>query len=163
MQCKFSAQFPGFISRPEFQIFFNDTFSNDFNPLFNALPVDQLYMAAGVPGFFLSIVPKRSINFKHSSFSCQWLWEVLREVLLKDSRAWNKDKISYVRNSCEVKKASAAQFMSDFKAFISARSEELAPGGWRVNGHIHPLQERWIWTMHIGSNGCLGRCVHWYG
>ncbi|WOH15529.1 hypothetical protein DCAR_0935070 [Daucus carota subsp. sativus] len=83
----------GFISRPEFQVFFNDTFSNDFNTLFNALPVNKLYMAAGVTGsFFGQLFPK----------------EVPREVLLKDSRAWNKGEISYVRSSCELKKVFAA-------------------------------------------------------
>uniref|UniRef100_A0A175YG25 Uncharacterized protein n=1 Tax=Daucus carota subsp. sativus TaxID=79200 RepID=A0A175YG25_DAUCS len=107
VQLKFNAQFPGFTSLPEFQVFFSDTFSNDFNTLFNALPSDRVYMAAGVPGSFY--VPK--------------------EVLIKDSRAWNKSRISYVRSSCEVKQAFAAQFMSDFQAFIDARSEELTPGG----------------------------------
>ncbi|WOH15528.1 hypothetical protein DCAR_0935069 [Daucus carota subsp. sativus] len=120
VQLKFNAQFPGFTSLPEFQVFFSDTFSNDFNTLFNALPSDRVYMAAGVPGsFYGQLFPKRSMNFMHSSFS----------LLIKDSRAWNKSRISYVRSSCEVKQAFAAQFMSDFQAFIDARSEELTPGG----------------------------------
>uniref|UniRef100_A0A175YIF4 Uncharacterized protein n=3 Tax=Daucus carota subsp. sativus TaxID=79200 RepID=A0A175YIF4_DAUCS len=130
VQLKFDTQFPEFTSLPEFQVFFNDTFSNDFNTLFSALPIDRLYMAAGVPGsFYGQLFPKGSMNFMHSSFSCHWISQVPKEVLIKDSRAWNKGRISYVRSSCEVKQAFAAQFMSDFKAFIGARSEELAPGG----------------------------------
>ncbi|WOH15540.1 hypothetical protein DCAR_0935082 [Daucus carota subsp. sativus] len=126
----FHTQFPGFISLPEFQVFFNDTFSNDFNTLFNALPIDRLYMAVGVPGsFYGQLFPKESMNLIHSSFSCHWISQVPKEVLTKDSRAWNKGRISYVRSSIEVKQAFAAQFMSDFKAFIGARSAELAPGG----------------------------------
>ncbi|KAL1803387.1 hypothetical protein ACET3Z_032034 [Daucus carota] len=129
VKLKFATQFPGFTS-PEFQVFFNDTFCNDFNTLFNALPLDRLYMAAGVPGsFYGQLFPKGSMNFMHSSFSCHWISQVPKEVLRKDSRAWNKGRISYVRSSCEVKQAFAAQFMSDFEAFIGARSAELAPGG----------------------------------
>ena len=129
VKLKFATQFPGFTS-PEFQVFFNDTFCNDFNTLFNALPLDRLYMAAGVPGsFYGQLFPKGSMNFMHSSFSCHWISQVPKEVLRKDSRAWNKGRISYVRSSCEIKQAFAAQFMSDFEAFIGARSAELAPGG----------------------------------
>ena len=133
VQLKFNAEFPGFTSLPEFQVFFSDTFSNDFNTLFNALPADRVYMAAGVPGSFHGpLFPKGSMNFMHSSCSCHWISEVPKEVLTKDSRAWNKGRITYVRSSCEVKKAFSAQFRSDFKAFIGARSEELAPGGLMV-------------------------------
>ena len=122
----FNVQCPEFIRHPEFQVFF----SSDFKPVFNALPVDRLYMAAGVFGSsFGSLFLKGSMNFMHSSFSCHWISQVPKEVLIKDSRAWNKGRISYVRSSCEVKQAFAAQFMSDFKAFIGARSAELAPGG----------------------------------
>ncbi|XP_059281478.1 loganic acid O-methyltransferase-like isoform X2 [Lycium ferocissimum] len=37
---------------PEFQVFFNDHITNDFNTLFQSLPVDRSYYAFGVPGSF---------------------------------------------------------------------------------------------------------------
>jgi len=37
---------------PEFQVFFNDHVSNDFNTLFASLPLDRQYYAAAVAGSF---------------------------------------------------------------------------------------------------------------
>ncbi|KAG5628383.1 hypothetical protein H5410_000100 [Solanum commersonii] len=55
-------------SIPEFQIFFNDQVTNDFNSLFCSLPVDRSYYASGVPGSFHDrLFPSRSIHFAHCS------------------------------------------------------------------------------------------------
>ncbi|KAL3501819.1 hypothetical protein ACH5RR_036268 [Cinchona calisaya] len=115
---------------PEFQVFFNDHVKNDFNTLFKRLPSDRQYMAAGVPGSFRGrIFPKSSMNLMHSAFALHWLTRVPQEVTRKDSPAWNKGNITYVRSSAPVIDAFEAQFFSEMMDFLKARSEELAPGG----------------------------------
>nr|XP_027073134.1 farnesoic acid carboxyl-O-methyltransferase-like [Coffea arabica] len=53
---------------PEFQVFFNDHISNDFNTLFASLPQERHYLAAGVPGDFHKVLlPKASLHSAHSS------------------------------------------------------------------------------------------------
>ena len=47
---------------PDFQVFFNDQTSNDFNTLFAALPPNRRYLAAGVPGsFYCRLFPNASL------------------------------------------------------------------------------------------------------
>ena len=49
VQLKYQSQ--GFASQmPEFQVFFNDHASNDFNTLFASLPPERPYFATAVPG-----------------------------------------------------------------------------------------------------------------
>lgn len=73
---------------PEFQVFFSDLPTNDFNVLFQLLPphtgsaatVEERrpYYAAGVPGsFYGPLFPARSINVVNSTFSLHWLSQVL--------------------------------------------------------------------------------------
>ncbi|KAK7844520.1 farnesoic acid carboxyl-o-methyltransferase [Quercus suber] len=48
---------------PEFQVFFNDNASTDFNTLFTSLPPDRKYYAAAVPGSFYSrLFPNASLH-----------------------------------------------------------------------------------------------------
>ncbi|XP_043703614.1 loganic acid O-methyltransferase-like [Telopea speciosissima] len=115
---------------PEFQVFFNDLISNDFNKLFASLPVDSQYFAAGVPGSFQNrLFPKASLHLVHSSSSLHWLSKVPKEVLDKDSPAWNKGKIYYESSPKEVVEAYSSQFAKDIESFLLARAEELVPGG----------------------------------
>ncbi|KAF3795174.1 putative S-adenosylmethionine-dependent methyltransferase [Nymphaea thermarum] len=60
---------------PEFQVFFNDQMGNDFNMLFNSLPLlDCRYFVAGVPGsFYERIFPGASIHFFNSALALHWL------------------------------------------------------------------------------------------
>ncbi|KAK7269838.1 hypothetical protein RIF29_22600 [Crotalaria pallida] len=53
---------------PEFQVFFNDLVSNDFNTLLKNLPPNRNYFAASVPGSFHGcLFPRKTLHFAHSS------------------------------------------------------------------------------------------------
>lgn len=80
----------------EFQVFFNDYVTNDFNTLFRSLPVDRSYYSFGAPGSFHGrLFPSRSIHFAHSSCAIHWLSKILKELLDEKSPAWNKGFIHY--------------------------------------------------------------------
>jgi hypothetical protein len=115
---------------PEFQVFFNDHASNDFNTLFKSLPPERKYLAAGVPGsFYGRLFPKSSMHIFHSSHSLNWLSRVPKEIMDKTSTAWNKGKIHYTNAPKEVVDAYAAQYAMDMESFLCARAEELVVGG----------------------------------
>ncbi|XP_038709963.1 loganic acid O-methyltransferase-like [Tripterygium wilfordii] len=114
----------------DFQVFFNDKISNDFNTLFKNLPLDRQYFVAAVPGFFQDrLFPKSYLHFVHCSYSLQWLSNVPKEVLDKDSPAYNKGKVFYSTAANEVYEAYEAQFAKDITSFLNARAEELVHGG----------------------------------
>eukprot|EP00262_Sarcandra_glabra_P019586 TRINITY_DN7430_c0_g1_i1.p1 TRINITY_DN7430_c0_g1~~TRINITY_DN7430_c0_g1_i1.p1 ORF type:complete len:245 (-),score=26.24 TRINITY_DN7430_c0_g1_i1:26-760(-) len=115
---------------PEFQVFFNDHSSNDFNTLFTSLPPDRRYFAMAAPGSFHGrLFPKASLHFVHSSHSLHWLSEVPREILDKNSAAWNKGRIYFVGGPIEVVEAYSKQFEKDLRAFLSTRAQEMVVGG----------------------------------
>ncbi|KAG6672950.1 hypothetical protein I3842_16G084900 [Carya illinoinensis] len=115
---------------PEFHVFFNDHVSNDFNTLFANLPADRQYFAAGVPGsFYHRLFPKASMKFVYSAYALHWLSRAPPEVGDLDSASCNKEKLYYRNAKKEVGQAYSAQFEKDMETFLSARAEELAPGG----------------------------------
>lgn len=115
---------------PEFEVFFNDLESNDFNALFNFLPADRDYFAAALPGsFYNPILPKQSLHVVHSSNSLNWLSEVPKAVAHASSPAYNKGKIHYTNAHKEVTEAYAAQYAKDWSTFLSARAQDVAVGG----------------------------------
>ena len=115
---------------PEFQVFFNDQASNDFNHLFASLPLERQYFAAAVPGSFHGrLFPRASLHFFYSSYALQWLSSVPRELLDKSSPAWNKGRIHYSSSSDEVVKAYEAHFAKDMDNFLNARAQEIVHGG----------------------------------
>ncbi|XVF71525.1 hypothetical protein PTKIN_Ptkin12aG0044900 [Pterospermum kingtungense] len=117
----------------EFQVFFNDHTSNDFNTLFKSLPPSRPYFAAGVPGsFYGRLFPKSSIHIGHSSSALQWLSTVPKEAVDSSSRAYNKGSIYCTGTENEVAKAFAAQFENDMETFFNARADELVGGGLMV-------------------------------
>ncbi|XP_062117958.1 loganic acid O-methyltransferase-like [Humulus lupulus] len=130
---------------PEFQVFFNDQATNDFNQLFISLPPKTKYFAAGVPGsFYGRLFPKASLHFVHSSYALQWLSEVPPQVLDKSSPAWNKGRIHYSNSNTEVVNAFRAQYAKDLDNFLYARAQEIVHGGLlalivpgRTNGTPH--------------------------
>lgn len=115
---------------PEFQVFFNDHTSNDFNSLFSSLPPNRRYHAAGVPGSFYSrLFPNRSLHIVHSSCAIQWLSRVPKKVVDRSSHAWNKGRIYYPSAADEVVEAYSAQCAEDMARFLQARAQEIADGG----------------------------------
>lgn len=115
---------------PEFQVFFNDLISNDFNTLFKSLPCSRKYYAAGVPGsFYHRLFPKASLHFIHCSYALHWLSKVPKDVVDKTSPAYNKGRIHYRSAPKEVGKAYATQFAMDMDAFLDARVQELTNEG----------------------------------
>ncbi|XP_068309453.1 loganic acid O-methyltransferase-like [Pyrus communis] len=118
---------------PEFQVFFNDHTLNDFNRLFKSLPQTRRYYAAGVPGSFYSrLFPNASIHFFHSAFALQWLSRVPKQVVDKNSSAWNKGRVHYSNSTDEVVRAYEAQHAEDMECFLNARAQEIADGGMMV-------------------------------
>lgn len=130
---------------PEFQVFFNDQASNDFNELFTSLPSEMQYFAAGVPGsFHRRLFPNNSLHFVHSSCAAQWLSRVPEAVQDKSSPAWNKGRVHYSNSTAEVIKAFETQYAKDMDNFLKIRAQEIVHGGLmalvlpgRLNGTPH--------------------------
>ncbi|KAB1205872.1 putative S-adenosylmethionine-dependent methyltransferase At5g37990 [Morella rubra] len=89
---------------PEFQVFFNDQASNDFNTLFNVLPEGNTLQPV-----------------------CQVL--SIAELCDKNSLACNKGRVHYTSAPNEVFHAYSAQFAKDVDNFLNARAKELVHGG----------------------------------
>ncbi|KAH8502822.1 hypothetical protein H0E87_014208 [Populus deltoides] len=120
----------GYCSLPEFQVYFNDHVSNDFNILFANLPSDRKYFAFGVPGSFHGgLFPKASLNIIYSAFALHWLSRAPQELGDVNSPACNKGRIYYSNAPHEVGQAYSLQYAKDMESFLAARAEELAPGG----------------------------------
>ncbi|XP_038724334.1 loganic acid O-methyltransferase-like isoform X2 [Tripterygium wilfordii] len=114
----------------EFQSFFNDQISNDFNVLFKNLPSEREYFVAAAPGPFQGgLFPKNSIHFVHFSYSIHWLSSVPEELVDNDSSVYNKGKIYYTSASKQVFEAYTAQFAKDVTSFLIARAHEVVHGG----------------------------------
>ncbi|XP_059650747.1 loganic acid O-methyltransferase-like [Cornus florida] len=118
---------------PEFQVFFSDHASNDFNTLFSSLPPERQYFAAGVPGsFYGRLFPKSSLHFVYSSCALEWLSKVPEDLLDRNSRAYNKGRIHYASASEEVFNAYTSQFEKDMGIFLDARAKETVVRGMMV-------------------------------
>ncbi|KAI3932736.1 hypothetical protein MKW92_028002 [Papaver armeniacum] len=118
MDLKFESYFQGLqlkqTATPEFQVYFNDIASNDFNTLFRLIPLEKRYFAAGVPGsFYGRLFPRASIHF-------------IGDI---NSSAWNKGRIHYSNASKDVLQAYSAQYAMDMEAFLLARGHEIVSGG----------------------------------
>ncbi|KAL6010954.1 hypothetical protein ACLOJK_001397 [Asimina triloba] len=149
---------------PEFQVFFNDNASNDFNTLFRSLPLDRHYLVAGVPGSFHGrLFPKATINIIHSSFALHWLSKLPEEVLDRKSNAWNGGEIFYAGAGAKeaVVEAYLAQFSKEMECFLSARAVEMVDQGLMFllfpcrRDEIHPSES----ILEVGFS-CLGSCLN---
>ena len=159
VQLKYQSQ--GFASQmPEFQVFFNDHASNDFNTLFASLLPERPYFATAVPGSFHGrLLPNFSLDFVYSSYALQCLSKVPEELLNKNSAAWNKGRVHYASAPDEVAQAFTTQFAKDKTAFLDCRAKELVVGGLMVlmpgipNGIPHSS------SLTGGFFDFLGQCL----
>ncbi|MBA0700754.1 hypothetical protein Goari_022260, partial [Gossypium aridum] len=130
---------------PEFRLFFNDLYSNDFNSLFMLLPAfykmlkeekgiglasSQCFIS-GVPGsFYGRLFPSNSLHFVYSFSSLHWLSQVPVGLESYAVKHLNKGKVYISKSSPQsVVTAYSSQFQADFSQFIKSRSQELVPGG----------------------------------
>ncbi|KAL3502058.1 hypothetical protein ACH5RR_036507 [Cinchona calisaya] len=115
---KYNSQGHNGSDKLQFQVFFNDHVSNDFNTLFVSLPPERQYFAAGVPGsFYDQLFPSTSIRFAHFSYALEWLLKLPEELLDRNSPAWNKGRIHYT-----------GAYLPD-SWYFSIRTTEIVPGG----------------------------------
>ncbi|CAN8238481.1 unnamed protein product [Cochlearia groenlandica] len=145
----------------EFQVLFNDHSNNDFNTLFQTLPLDKRYFVSGVPGsFFGRVLPRGSVHVGHCSYSLQWLSQVPKGIVERSSLAWNKD-IHCTGFEKEVAEAYLDQFKKDFGGFLKARGEELMPGGLLfLLGSCLPDGVKMSETMKGMLLDLMGDCLH---
>ncbi|CAF2188667.1 hypothetical protein HID58_027290 [Brassica napus] len=113
----------------EFQVLFNDSTTNDFNTLFQALPPGRRYYSAGVPGsFFGRVLPKNSFHIGVINYAFHFTSKIPKGITDRDSHLWNRDVHCTGFNEA-VKKAYLDQYSADTKNLLDARAEELVPGG----------------------------------
>ncbi|GLJ28193.1 hypothetical protein SUGI_0553770 [Cryptomeria japonica] len=119
---------------PEFEVYFTDLPTNDFNSLFQMLPpprdkngvATRSYLSAAVCGsHFTRLFARNSLHFCHSSMSLHWLSQVPESVQQRRSPR------AYVSSECEEGVAAAYlhQFDTNFSSFLKARAEEIVEGG----------------------------------
>ncbi|CAA7062596.1 unnamed protein product [Microthlaspi erraticum] len=121
--------------QPEFEAFFCDLPSNDFNMLFKLLTEKQkiessTYFAGGVAGsFYDRLFPKGTIHVAVSLSALHWLSQIPEKVLEKGSKTWNRGRTWIEGAEREVVDAFAEQSEKDLDAFLKCRKEEMVKGG----------------------------------
>ncbi|XP_023634894.1 gibberellic acid methyltransferase 1 isoform X2 [Capsella rubella] len=123
-------------SEPEFEVFFSDLPTNDFNTLFRSLDEKVMngsirkYFAAGVPGsFYKRLFPKGQLHVVVTMSALQWLSQIPEKVMEKGSKSWNKGRVWIEGAEKEVVEAYGEQSDKDLVEFLKCRKEEIVVGG----------------------------------
>jgi SAM-dependent methyltransferase len=116
---------------PEFQSFFNDLPSTDFNFLFKLMTSGSFqFHSAGVPGsIYERLFSSSFINVFFSSHTLHFLSKIPSALTTGGSPAYNPNQIWLDGNDPAVINECKQQAKEDLKRFLDARAEELAPGG----------------------------------
>ncbi|KAL7593440.1 S-adenosyl-L-methionine:benzoic acid/salicylic acid carboxyl methyltransferase 3 [Lactuca sativa] len=128
------------LKTPQFQVFLNDLFGNDFNTIFQLLPKFRANLkkekgenfgscfVSAIPGsFYRRLFPDESLHLVHSSYSVHWLSQVPEGI------ENNKTNIYMARTSPpNVFEAYGKQFHTDFIKFLELRAKEVVRGGCMV-------------------------------
>ncbi|BFI40684.1 protein MpIAMT1 [Marchantia polymorpha subsp. ruderalis] len=143
---------------PEFDVYFADLPSNDFNSLLRHINRDYSrssrdgtaaaaaaanatgrvgsrvagngYFASCVAGsFYGRLFPRASVNVVFSSFSLHWLSKIPEAVQRQDSPAYNDGFVWIHGGKPAAAKAYAEQSRRDLVTFLRARAEEMVSGG----------------------------------
>ncbi|PWA77188.1 salicylic acid carboxyl methyltransferase [Artemisia annua] len=128
------------LETPQFQVYLNDLFGNDFNSIFKSLPMfyaelnkeqgvdfDSCFISA-VPGSFHGrLFPDKSIHLFHSANSLHWLSQVPKGIE-------NNGLNVYLAKTSppNVFEMYRIQFEKDFTTFLESRSKEIIDGGHMV-------------------------------
>ncbi|KAH7524121.1 hypothetical protein FEM48_Zijuj06G0085400 [Ziziphus jujuba var. spinosa] len=109
-------------SSPEFRLFLNDLYSNDFNDIFVSLPA-----------FYNKIKEEKGFDNKNKCRPIQVFlarWPVPPGLESNASTALNKGKLYISKSSPKcVLDAYSLQFHNDFSSFLKSRSLEVVSGG----------------------------------
>ncbi|XP_071694167.1 S-adenosyl-L-methionine:benzoic acid/salicylic acid carboxyl methyltransferase 3-like [Rutidosis leptorrhynchoides] len=122
---------------PQFQVYLNDLFGNDFNNIFKLLPNFYANLkkergedfgpcfVSAVPGsFYDRLFPDKSLHLVYSSYSIHWLSQV------PEGLENNKSNIYMAKASpSNVFQAYQNQYYTDFTKFLQLRSKEIVCGG----------------------------------
>nr|XP_043639056.1 benzoate carboxyl methyltransferase-like [Erigeron canadensis] len=125
---------------PQFQVFLNDLFGNDFGNIFKMLPdfyatinnekgtrYGRCFVSVAPGSFYDRVFPDQSLHLIHSSYSNHWLSRVPEGL---ENNALN---IYMAKTSPpNVFYTYAKQFHFDFTKFLQMRSEELVSRGCMV-------------------------------
>ncbi|KAL7601599.1 hypothetical protein Lser_V15G22696 [Lactuca serriola] len=125
---------------PQFELYLNDLFENDFNTLFKMLPkfysdlkkengehFGHCFVSATPGSFYGRLFPNKSLHLVRSTYGVHWLSQVPVGVE-------NNTSNIYIAKSSppNVLKAYQNQFDTDFSTFLQLRSEEVIKGGCMV-------------------------------
>ncbi|BBN04032.1 hypothetical protein MPTK1_3g01310 [Marchantia polymorpha subsp. ruderalis] len=124
---------------PEYQVFFQDMPSTDFNSRIKLLNEAILsnedteavdFFAAAVPGpLYGRLFPQSTLHFAFATFAINCLSRIPESVSDRSSPAYNGGQTGLYRSSAATMEAYSAQAKEDLLNFLAARAEEMSDEG----------------------------------